>query len=226
MKILLLLNSDIHCKTALDLLSGYLVKHEVKIILSQKVGKIDDLPGEIVVMQSLERHEVTSEFSSYKNINSAEALADLRKFSPDLLISIRFGQIIKNPELIRLPRFGILNLHSGILPNYRGIMASFWAILHGEKNLGTTLHYITDADIDTGDIIGFSKSEIDWNASLLTNINKIYQSGCDLLLSSLEKISSGQKIEKISQKTLGAGQYFSYPKQSDVQRFTALMKLY
>ena len=229
MKIALFLNSDIHCAKALELLGDYLNNHQVKIILSQKVGKVDALPSELVEVQKLEKCDIQKkfsyQFSSYKKINSDYALEDLRKFSPDVMISIRFGQIFKNPDLINLAPFGILNLHSGILPNYRGIMASFWAILSGDKTLGTTLHYITDSGIDTGGIIGFSKSEIDWNLPLVKNINNIYRGGCDLILQTLDKIFAGEKINVTDQKTLHAGNYFSYPKSDEIKRFLDKMPL-
>ena len=162
--------------------------------------------------------------TSHLDINSDEAIADLKNFAPDLFISIRFGQIFKQP-LINIPRHGVLNLHSGILPDYRGVMASFWAILNGAKKLGTTLHYISDSGIDTGEIISFSESEIDPNSSLVLNINHLYQAGCGLITQALEKISAGEKITTIDQKTLGDGGYFSYPKEGDVKKFLALMPL-
>lgn len=226
MKIVLFLNQDIHCKSAFSLLSESLKHHEVKIILSQKVGKVDDLPKEIMAMRQLEKWEITEEFSSYEDINSAQAFADLKKFSPDLMISIRFGQIFKNSDLIRLPRFGIINLHSGILPDYRGIMASFWAILHGEKNLGMTLHYVVDSGIDTGGIIDVFKSEIDWNLPLISNIANLYPRGCEMIVQTMKKIFSGERINTIDQAALSKGPYFSYPTKADVEKFLQEMKLY
>jgi methionyl-tRNA formyltransferase len=228
MKILLFLNSDIHCATAFKLLFSSLEKHQVKIILSKKIGNLTNLPPELFEMKRCEQFENENFFkfqtSSYLNVNSEAAIQDFQNFAPDLIISIRFGQIFKTP-LIQTARFGVLNLHSGILPNYRGVMASFWAILHGEKNLGTTLHYITDASIDTGDVVAFSNTAIDWNCSLLTNINNIYEAGCGLILQALIKISAGEKINVIKQKDLGAGQYFSYPKEADIKKFSQLMPL-
>ena len=192
MKIILFLNNDIHSATSLNLLLPTLKNHELKIILSKKVGNTDNLPAQLIEMKSHEQFEIAEKFQikthSYKNVNSPEALNDFLEFAPDLIISIRFGQIFKQ-TLINIPKLGVLNLHSGILPNYRGVMASFWAVLNGEKKLGTTLHYINDATIDTGEIIEFSKTNIDWNSSLLLNINNLYQDGCDLILQALGKIS-------------------------------------
>ena len=227
MNLLLFLNNDIHSATALTLLSPFLKTHRVKIILSQKVGNVDKLPLELIAMKKFEQdfdRGIFGDMVSYEDVNSENALGDFRDFLPDLIISIRFGQIFK-PALIKIPRLGVLNLHSGILPKYRGILASFWAVLNGEKKLGMTLHYITDSGIDTGDIIGFSESEIDWNSSLFSNINMLYRGGCTLLLEVLEKISAGEKIAVIPQSKFGVGQYFSYPKDDDVKKFLRVMRL-
>lgn len=236
MKILLFLNSDIHSAKALEILAPEIKKHEVKIILSQNVGKSSDLPSEIIEMKRLEKvgaeellqnlaQNLSSKIIGFDDVNAPSSVDELAKFLPDLAISIRFGQIFKS-EIIGLPRFGVLNLHSGILPNYRGVMASFWAILNGEKKLGTTLHYIRDSGIDTGDIVGFFEKEIDWNCSLISNINQLYYGGCELVLDALQKVSMCEKIQTIDQKTLGVGSYFSYPKKSDVVGFLKLMKMF
>ncbi len=235
MNLLLLLNSDIHSATSLKLLAPHLQNHKIGIILSQKVGNTDSLAQELIQMKRVEQlgaaeifvdlaAQLNAKITAFSSVNSAEALAEFKEFAPDLMISIRFGQIFK-PALIATSRLGVLNLHSGILPNYRGVMASFWAVLNGEKNLGTTLHFVRDAGIDTGDIIGFSHSEIDWNLSLVQNINNLYRGGCELILQTLQKISAGEKIDSVNQKTLGAGQYFSYPQKEDVEKFLKLMRL-
>lgn len=165
------------------------------------------------------------EIADYENVNSEKALNDFREFAPDLMISIRFGQIFK-PPLIAIARLGALNLHSGILPKYRGILATFWAILNGEKNIGMTFHYIRDAGIDTGDVIGFYEQEIDYNSSLLSNIKTLYRGGYKLLVDALEKISREEKIVTIEQSKFGEGKYFSYPQSVEIKKFVELMPLF
>lgn len=225
MKITLLLNSDIHSKTALDLLLPVLRNHEVRIILSQKIGRMKNLPPELALMQKNEQEKNIQldgvESVVCDDVNSRDALEDLQNFAPDLVISIRFGQILKQ-LLIDIPRYGVINLHSGILPNYRGVLPSFWAILNGEKKLGTSLHFISDAGIDSGDVIAFSEGEIDWDLSLSANINRLYSSGCRLVCEAIEKIAAGKAINRITQKSLGAGQYFSYPTMEEVRRFLTI----
>ena len=160
MKILLFLNEDIHAATALSLLVPTLRNYEVKIILSKKVGVVDNLSDELKQLKKCEQDGAAevflrlakglrAEIFSYENVNSENALTDFGAFAPDLIVSIRFRQIFKQ-TLINIPRCGVINLHSGILPNYRGVLATFWAILNGDKEIGATLHFISDAKIDEG----------------------------------------------------------------------------
>lgn len=229
MKIIIFLNNDIHAAQALRLLETDLKDHQVRIVLSRQVGKTSDLPSELLAMKEKEKFAIEENFSYrcdfYANVNSEEALQDFKNFAPDLMISIRFGQIMKAP-LISISRHGVINLHSGILPKYRGVLASFWAILHGEESLGTTLHFINDGTIDTGEIIAFSKTEIDRDVALITNINRLYENGCALISKVLQQIMAGEEVQTINQKSLGAGQYFTYPKNQDVANFLKLMRLY
>ncbi len=227
MKILLFLNSDIHSATALNLLFDVLKNHQTKIILSKQVGKTESLPAQLLVMKKVEQTGVEEFYQdkktiSYANVNSQEAIFDFQEFAPDLILSIRFGQIFKS-DLINIPRFGVLNLHSGKLPDYRGVMASFWGILNGEKKLGATLHYILDDTIDTGDVVGFAESKINWDQSLVLNINQIYHNSYALIVEALKKIEAGEKLEKLKQ--VGVGNYFTYPKENDVTEFLKKMEL-
>ncbi|RME45643.1 MAG: hypothetical protein D6791_10220 [Chloroflexi bacterium] len=75
-------------------------------------------------------------------------LADL---NPDLIVLFSFNLIIPE-EIIKLPRFGCINVHPSLLPKYRGAHPHFWVLVKGETSTGVTVHYV-DAGVDTGDII-------------------------------------------------------------------------
>ena len=62
------------------------------------------------------------------DINSPQGIRRVASHKPELIISIRFGQILQQP-MIDLPELGVINLHSGLLPQFRGGMATFWAML-------------------------------------------------------------------------------------------------
>jgi len=155
----------------------------------------------------------------FSNINEGDGLAYVRQFNPDLIISIRFGQIFK-PPVIDIPRFGIINLHSGVLPDYRGILATFWAMLNDETHIGCTLHYVTDNTIDTGEIIGIHKITADHKRSLLWNIAVLYEGGTALIADAIERLNSDTPITRHPQDN-SRGRYFSFPAEQDITEFLA-----
>lgn len=85
------------------------------------------------------------------SVNDAESLRFITDLQPDLIISAYFNQIIK-PPLIALPKLGILNVHPGWLPIYRGAMAYFWVLKNGHESAGVSVHWI-DEGIDTGSLV-------------------------------------------------------------------------
>ena len=230
MNLLFLLHNDKYAAKAFALLFPKLSAHRLKIFLSQNQKKKSYLPPEIQELVEHEKYDsswaekfaIDAEFC--ENINSAKTISEIKKFSPDLIISIRFEQILRH-EIIDCPRFGVLNLHSGILPSYRGMMPSFWEILNCEKELGTTLHFIDDNTIDTGDIISSTRQKFDQNLSLSQNVENLYDDGCKLILEVIEKISRGEKIHTTKQKDLGDAKYFSYPTAEDVKKFRQLARI-
>ena len=69
-----------------------------------------------------------------------------------------------------IPKYGTLNLHASLLPNYRGAAPINWAIINGEKETGITTFFIDDK-IDTGAIIlkeKYSRWNYSWKTSQLT----------------------------------------------------------
>lgn len=85
------------------------------------------------------------------NINHESVVNKIKKLEPDLIVSAYFNQILK-PELIDIPRLGILNIHPGWLPAYRGAMSYFWVLKNGSDKAGVSVHWI-DKGIDTGALI-------------------------------------------------------------------------
>jgi UDP-4-amino-4-deoxy-L-arabinose formyltransferase/UDP-glucuronic acid dehydrogenase (UDP-4-keto-hexauronic acid decarboxylating) len=79
------------------------------------------------------------------------AFADeMRAEGVELLLNVHSLYVVK-AEVVAAPRIGSFNVHPGPLPEYRGLNAPSWAILHGEREHGVTVHWM-DAGIDTGEI--------------------------------------------------------------------------
>ncbi|RRB06604.1 methionyl-tRNA formyltransferase [Larkinella rosea] len=155
------------------------------------------------------------------NINRPESLQKIAAYQPDLLISIAGNQIFKRP-LIDLAPKGCLNLHTALLPKYRGLMPSFWVMKNDEKYTGVSVFFV-DEGIDSGPILVQKKVEIG-NRSQAGLIKYTKQLGMDAIVESVEKIHAGtyELIENdASQMT-----YFSFPTREDVNAFLAAGKTF
>jgi len=247
MRVLLCLNNEFMSNLALNRLRPALVGHEFEIVLSRGVGKPSAVRARAFEeWQSFERGLIEEElfplietrgadarwFQSFAQLartsasgkpqefaalNRDEGLAFVRGFAPDLIVSIRFGQIFK-PPLIAIPRLGVVNLHSGILPDYRGILATFWAMLHGESEIGCTLHSVVDAGIDLGPIIGIRRRPVVPERSLMWNVASLYGAGTAMVADAIAALSSGRAIANVPQRP-DAGHYFTLPNDDEMQRF-------
>src|SRR5207249_542333 len=85
------------------------------------------------------------------NVNSVESMECIAVMAPDLILSVYYRNMIGS-QILALARLGAFNLHGSLLPKYRGRAPINWAVLHGERKTGATLHYMTDKP-DAGDIV-------------------------------------------------------------------------
>lgn len=224
MNIVLLGHDDIASKIAIQLTVAALPDHCFKLFLSGAVSAgNNESPSALDELSRLDRifYEslpwgIAGDPEELAAPNSPDGLAALAACDPDLIISARYRRILKSAA-IRLPQHGVLNLHSGLLPDYKGVMATFWAMLNGERTIGCTLHRIVDGTIDTGPIIGLSNipTRNDW--SYLTNVLELYPAGCRMMVDAVRKISSGEAVEM--SKQAGAGHYYSMPTARDLEQF-------
>ena len=243
MRITLLTNRDLASNYALNLLLPQLSKdHELRVFCSDRVGSkpaapglaaasfyeqtlplkllfplIDAQPkhGELLTFQGLNPF-LLAPVTSLNQPNRTEGLSTLAATEPDLVISIRYGCILE-AEALSIPTNGVLNLHSGRLPEYRGVMATFRAMLAGEEKLCSTLHWIDDATIDAGRIISIQSDERDPAQCYLANTIGLYPAGCESILEVVDIIEAGR--EPHAQAPNNTGRYYSFPDQDCLEAF-------
>jgi methionyl-tRNA formyltransferase len=152
-----------------------------------------------------------------RDVNAAEFLSTLKGLAPDVIASVSCPQIFK-AELIAIPRKACLNVHGAPLPNYRGMMPSFWMLANGETDAGVSVHEIV-AQIDAGDLYGQARFPILPNDSLDSFLRRSKEVAADLLTDVLERVEAGTLTrEKLD---LSAGSYYSWPDRDAVDRFAA-----
>jgi len=83
---------------------------------------------------------------------------ELRELKPDLMVVVAYGQILPQ-NILDLPRFGCLNVHTSLLPRHRGAAPIQWAIANGDTETGVTIMKI-DAGLDTGPILSARRTPI------------------------------------------------------------------
>ena len=85
-------------------------------------------------------------------------ISELRELKPDLMVVVAYGQILP-PTILDVPKFGCVNVHTSLLPKYRGAAPIQWAIADGEPETGVTIMKM-DAGLDTGPILSMRRTPI------------------------------------------------------------------
>ncbi len=129
-----------------------------------------------------------------------EFIQQLREYNPDLILVAAYGQILP-PAILDLPKHGCLNVHTSLLPKYRGAAPIQWSIIDGEPETGVTIMKM-DVGLDTGDILTTVRTPItpEDNAQLLHD--RLAQLGAELLVQTIPDYVAG-KITPQKQPTEG-----------------------
>lgn len=162
----------------------------------------------------LEKHNIPI-IKLEKKINHKDSVALIKSYQPDLLISILGNQIFKKP-IIELAPKGCLNLHTALLPKYRGLMPSFWVLKNGEKETGVSVFFV-DEGIDSGPILVQKRVPIPPDMTQEQLITQTKKLGMDAIIESIEKIHHGgyELIPNPEEEKT----YFSRPQRKDVVEF-------
>jgi methionyl-tRNA formyltransferase len=140
-------------------------------------------------------------------------IRELRELQPELIAVAAYGQILPK-AILDLPRLGCLNVHTSVLPKYRGAAPIQWALLNGDTETGVTIMKM-DEQMDTGAILAMEKIPIrsDYNAQTLHD--RLAELGAALLLKTIPDYVAG-KIQPQPQPSAGVS-YAPKIKKSDGQ---------
>jgi methionyl-tRNA formyltransferase len=250
MHLLIFTNRDLASNYNLNLLLPHIAhKYQIKVFLSDKVGRPDGPPppeeqallkffeqtlpnnilfpelerqmrpaniGQLHTFEEMSRH-YNIPFQSWNDVRSPKSLDYLRALAPDAVLSVRYGKIFPK-AFLAIPKRGVINVHSGLLPNYRGVLAVFRALDHGDKQVFGTLHHIDDNTIDTGRIIGKAPLDVDPSKSLLWHILNLYPACTQMVVDGLDQLEKGLP-GPVAEQSLEGAAYFTFPTPEDWARF-------
>lgn len=118
----------------------------------------------------------------------------LGDLAPELIVVVAYGQILPQ-AMLDLPRHGCLNVHTSLLPKYRGAAPIQWAILNGEAETGITIMKM-DAGLDTGPILAQSTTPIGPDDTSETLHDTLSSLGAKLLVETLPLYIAGKIVPK------------------------------
>jgi methionyl-tRNA formyltransferase len=119
------------------------------------------------------------------NLMDEEFINQIKGLKPDLIIVVAFKKL--PAEVFNIPRYGTINLHASILPNYRGAAPINWCLMNGEIKTGVTTFYINEK-IDQGDILLQKEIMIKNEDDFGSLYNKLSEVGAELVVKTVEGI--------------------------------------
>jgi hypothetical protein len=245
MRLILCVKRDLHGAIFLNRLLPRLAGHTVRVLLSDKTRPAEnDIPAlaELTFLERtlplrrmfplVDRVGQAGEWRSFESlarayavpceivagINDDDALATVRDYAPDLIVSARFSHIFK-PPVIAVPRHGIINIHPGELPDFAGLFAPMRSIAAGRGELACCLHWI-DPGIDSGPVIATRHLPYRREQDLLSQIADLYPLAIEPLLEVIDRLACGETVPGVPQDPRRR-RYRSMPDAAEVASFLA-----
>ena len=124
-----------------------------------------------------------------EKLRDGTALARLRELDPELIVVAAYGRILPD-DILALPARGCINVHSSLLPKYRGSAPINWAVIQGEQETGVTIMHMA-AELDAGDIISQVSTPIGPEETAEEVHDRLAALGGALLVQTVAQIEAG-----------------------------------
>lgn len=165
-------------------------EHEVLAVVTQP-----DKPkgrGKKMVFPVIKEKALEQGITVYQpaKVRDSEFVEILKSYSPDIMVVVAFGQILSE-EVLNIPKYGCINVHGSILPQYRGAAPIQWSIINGEEYGGVTTMYMSKG-LDSGDIILTAEEKIKNDDTYGSLYDRLSYIGANLLIKTLELIENGE----------------------------------
>ena len=123
------------------------------------------------------------------------ALAIVQELQPELIVVAAYGKILPE-DILNTPPYGSINVHSSLLPKYRGAAPINWAVLNGEAHTGVTIMYMAK-ELDAGDMIHCLETDIDPDEDALALTQRLAELGAQALSETLEMLQNGTAVRTV-----------------------------
>lgn len=147
-----------------------------------------------LALEYVEKGKNLTIYQPKKIKNNPEFIELLRGQKPHFIVVVAYGKILP-AEILDLPlefnpHGACINVHSSLLPKYRGAAPVNWALVNGEEVVGVTTMFM-DIGMDTGDMLKKSSIKVEDDDNSATILDKLAPLGADLLVETLDELASG-----------------------------------
>jgi len=184
--------------------------YDVELVVTQpdkEVGR-----KRILTPSKVKEFAVENGIKVFQPIKIREDYQDIIDIKPDLIVTCAYGQIIPK-ELIDLPRYGCINIHASLLPEYRGGAPIHHAVIDGKNKTGITIMYMNEK-MDEGDILYQKEIDILKEDNTSSMFNKLSILGSSMIKEFIPKLVNGE-ITPIKQDNTKATYAYNITKEDE-----------
>ncbi len=124
-----------------------------------------------------------------EKLRDGSALALLQELEPELIVVVAYGRILPD-EILALPKYGCINIHGSLLPQYRGSAPIQWSVLNGDKKTGVTSMFMA-TEMDAGDMIYKIETDIGEFETSGELFERLAPMGAELLIKTIRALEAG-----------------------------------
>ena len=125
-------------------------------------------------------------------MRDGEAFSIVERLAPELIVVAAYGKILPE-DILNFPKYGSINVHSSLLPKYRGAAPINWAILDGEEVTGVSIMYMAK-ELDAGDVILQKTTPIGPKEDALALTTRLAELGAEALSETVAALQNGTAI--------------------------------
>ena len=147
--------------------------------------------GHKMAFSPIKEYSVSQQLDVYQplKMRDGEALDIVKSLAPEIIVVAAYGKILPE-EILHYPKYGSINVHSSLLPKYRGAAPINWAILNGETETGVSIMYMAK-ELDAGDVILQTATPIGLEEDALSLTIRLAQLGAEALSEAVTALGNG-----------------------------------
>ena len=153
--------------------------------------------GMKMIAPPVKEYALTENIPVYQPLKMKDgtALALVQSLEPEMIVVAAYGRILPE-DILNTPKYGAINVHSSILPKYRGAAPINWAILNGDAVTGVSIMYMAP-ELDAGDVILCRETAIDPDEDAVTLATRLAELGAEALSEAIGQIENGTVVRTV-----------------------------